>query len=585
MSDKTFISVGFKEKDQAKALGARWDADQRSWYVPAGVDLALFSKWLGDVGPAPVPAEMPKPVPSGRFSMIAKGEGAQTLPAGPSTDLALPAQPKGISLAALMAGVAKAVADAYNAGVWTRVEVVKADARSGHVYLELAERNAAGQVTAQARAVIWASVANSIIPAFEKATGVILGGGIKLLVRAKPTMHPVYGLSLVIDSIDPEYTLGDLEARKREIRAKLKADGVFDANKELEAPWDFNNVLVVAPEAAAGLGDFKAESDRLEAFGICKFHYVHARFQGEGAAAEICQALLDGLQAFAEKTEAGQTPLDAIVIIRGGGAVNDLAWLNDYDLARLICDMPVPVFTGIGHERDSVILDEVAHTKFDTPSKVILGIETVIRQRAKEASDNASVVFYHVEKSIEEAKTSSKSLRDGVVSDAKAHLARAHQGADKAVADVKLQAVKLVRDAAAASQKAHAEVIASAGKHLEIARQQVPVLRDAVLERSANLVATAKEASARALADVRSNASRIVSLASTNSESLMREIAGQGPEKTLRRGFALARTPDGVAVTSAAHAAGVGALEIQFHDGVIPAEISSEKEYQHERNV
>lgn len=578
MPSKTFISVGFKEKDQAKALGARWDADQRSWYVPAGVDLAPFSKWLGS---APVPATAaPAAAPSGRFGMMTKESNQQTLPAGPSTDLVVPAKHKGVTLAQLMAGVAKAVADAYQAGVWTRVEVVKADARNGHVYLELAERNAAGQVTAQARAMIWAATANTIIPAFEKATGVILGGGIKLLVRAKPTMHAVYGLSLVIDAIDPEYTLGDLEAKKREIRARLKAEGLFDLNRELDAPWDFNHVLVVAPEAAAGLGDFKAESDRLEAFGICQFHYAHARFQGEGAAAEIRQALLDGLQAFAEATD---EPLDAIVVIRGGGAVNDLAWLNDYDLARLICEMPVPVFTGIGHERDSVILDEVAHTKFDTPSKVILGIEAVIQQRTKDASENASAVFYYVEKAIQDAKTSSAALRDAVVSDSRNHLARARQGSDKALADVKLQAVRQVRDAAAASKNAHDEVLSSSRRHIDIARQQVPVLRDAILERSANAAATARDSAQRAIKEVHAGAARIVTLAKTDSEALMREIAGQGPEKTLKRGFALARTTDGVAVTSAAQAAEAEALEIQFHDGVVPAKINQEQERNHER--
>ena len=577
MPGKTYLTVGFIEKDQAKSLGARWDPTQRSWYVPAGVDLAPFSRWLGSV---PVPAAAATPSPSGRFGMMVKGEGAQSLPAAPSTDLSVPAQTKGVSLATFMAGVARAVADAYKTGIWTRVEVVKADVRNGHVYLELAERDATGKVTAQARAMIWAATANSIIPPFEKATGVVLGGGIKLLVRAKPTMHPIYGLSLVIDAVDSEYTLGDLEAKKREIRARLKAEWLFDLNRKIDEPWDFNHVLVVAPEGAAGLGDFKAESDRLEAFGVCRFHYAHARFQGEGAAAEIRQALLDGLQAFADATD---EPLDAIVIIRGGGAVNDLAWLNDYDLASAICGMPVPVFTGIGHERDSTILDEVAHTKFDTPSKVILGIETVIRQRAKEAAENASAVFYYVEKAVQDATTRSTALRDSVIADAKAHLARAHQGSDKAIADVRLQAARLVRDAAAASQGAHAEVISSAQRHLEIARQQVPVLRDAVLERSANAAAMAREGAERGIEEVRAGAGRIVTLAKTNAEALMREIAGQGPEKTLKRGFALARTPDGVAVTSAAQASEIEALEIQFHDGVVPAEINQEQERNNDR--
>lgn len=227
----TYISCTFKEKDQVKALGARWDADQRSWYVPDGLDLTPFAKWLGSTAAAPEVGGAPAQFrPASQFEIAGTEKSGQTLPAGPGTDLTVPTASKGISLAALMVGVAKAVSDAYKAGVWTKVEVIKADLRNGHVYLELAERDAFGKVTAQARAMIWAATANSIIPPFEKATGVVLGAGIKLLVRAKPTMHAIYGLSLLIDAIDPEFTLGDLEARKREIRTKLKAEEIGRAH-------------------------------------------------------------------------------------------------------------------------------------------------------------------------------------------------------------------------------------------------------------------------------------------------------------------------------------------------------------------
>ncbi|MDP3639534.1 MAG: exodeoxyribonuclease VII large subunit, partial [Azonexus sp.] len=187
------------------------------------------------------------------------------------------------------------------------------------------------------------------------------------MVRAKPVFKAQYGFSIEIDAIDPEYTLGDLEARKREIRTRLQQEGIYDANKKLSSPWDFNAVLVVAPQGAAGLGDFQAEATRLERFGICRFVYATSRFQGEGAANEIKQALQSALQHW--RDSAMSTP-DAVVIIRGGGAVNDLAWLNDYELAKHICTMKIPVLTGIGHERDNTILDEVSNIRFDTPSKV-----------------------------------------------------------------------------------------------------------------------------------------------------------------------------------------------------------------------
>ena len=351
MSD-TYLNTSFKDREQVKALGARWDPVQKKWFVPTGRDLAPFATWL--------PAEF-------RSTNLDLRTGSLATSALPlATDVTL--ANKGIPLSQLLAGVAQAVAQAYRAGVWTTVEVLKVDVRNGHVYLELAERDAGGGSIAQARAMIWADTANQIVPAFERATGMVLGGGIKLLLRARPTVHALYGMSLVIDAIDPDYTLGDLEARKREIRARLQREGLFESNRKLPQPWDYNAVLVVAPQGAAGLGDFRVEAERLERFGVCTFAYAYSRFQGEGAAAEIRLSLL---QAMADWQSSGRPLPDAVAIIRGGGAVNDLAWLNDYDLARCLCELEVPVLTGIGHERDHTVLDEVANLRFDTPSKVI----------------------------------------------------------------------------------------------------------------------------------------------------------------------------------------------------------------------
>lgn len=248
--------------------------------------------------------------------------------------------------------------------------------RNGHVYLELSERDNTGQPVAKARGMIWASTATRILPEFEQATGAVIGAGIKLLVRARPVFKAQYGFSLEIDAIDPEYTLGDLEARKKEIRARLQREGVFDSNRQLAPPWDYRLVLVVAPQDAAGLRDFRKEAERLAGFGICRFVYAHSRFQGEGAAREIVMtaiAALRGMGGAASTTTAtneaggaegrgkGETP-DAIVIIRGGGAVNDLAWLNDYELARFICDQTQPFVLNV-HASLPPPLDHSLHAR------------------------------------------------------------------------------------------------------------------------------------------------------------------------------------------------------------------------------
>ncbi len=568
----TYLTTSFKDRERVKALGARWDADQKRWFVPAGRDLAPFENWL--------PTE-------GRPAVV----GAR--PAGAATDLAL--TDKGIPLSRLLAGVAQVVAQAYRAGVWTTVEVLKVDARRGHVYMELAERDASGDPIAQARAMIWADTASQIVPAFEQATGAVLGGGIKLLVRARPTMHALYGMSLVIDAIDPDYTLGDLEARKREIRARLQREGLFDGNRKLAAPWDYQAVLVVAPQGAAGLGDFQAEAERLQRLGICDFTYTFSRFQGEGAAGEVLQALSRAMQEWRAR---GRPLPDAVVIIRGGGAVNDLAWLNDYALARCICELEVPVLTGIGHERDNTVLDEVAHTRFDTPSKVISGIEQVIVKRVNEVKAGFGDIIRMATHAAQSTRRAVEQADATVRLQAQRQLAVARESTMEMMSSVRIGAMQSVRDASEASHEAFLGVRHLAAEQVAAARQAVPAMLAeirsearqtlrvartesrghlaAVLERANLDAGHARQATDRGLADVRGNARRLLAEGRTRAEALMREIAGQGPEKSLGRGFAIVRSGD-TTITSVHQAAAGAAIEIQFRDGRVAARTAKPK--------
>jgi exodeoxyribonuclease VII large subunit len=573
----TYLTVPFKDKDTAKALGAKWDATQRQWYVPDGRELTPFSMWLHAGSAA---ASNSKEVLS-----LLDEPGILTVPGK-----------KGVSLSSLLAGVSQAVAQAYKAGVWTMVEVVELRTNGGHVYLGVSERSSNGSVLAKASAVIWQSTANVILADFERATGAQLAPGIKLLVRARPVFKAQYGFSLEIDAIDSEYTLGDLEARKREIRERLQAEGVFAANKQLPAPWDFNAVLVVAPEGGAGLGDFQAEANRLESLGICRFIYAFSRFQGEGAAKEISEALQAALDAW-DSAAAG--PPDAVVIIRGGGAVNDLAWLNSYDLARFICDMPIPVFTGIGHERDSTVLDEVANLRFDTPSKVIAGIEQVIASRAAQAKVNYAQVSNIAARVIQTVKAMTGTLEMTVRGEALRHLAQGKQSTAALLSDIRVDAMQAVRSASEQSREALQVVKTDASVQLADAKRDVPAfwsditlgtrraLRTAsrdgdtlvgtVLERAQWEALRAKQATEEALVGVGISARLLIREGATRAEALMREIAGQGPEKTLSRGFAIVRSDGGEPLTRAAHVVDNAEIEIQFQDGRVAANARKQK--------
>jgi len=443
--------------------------------------------------------------------------------------------------------------------------------------------------------MIWAGTASRILPDFEKTTGAVIGAGIKLLVRAKPVFKAQYGLSLEIDAIDSEYTLGDLEARKKEIRTRLQQDGVFDRNRRLPPPWDYSVVLVVAPREAAGLGDFRKEAEPLERFGICRFVYAHSRFQGEGAAREVVAAASKALREL-EETERP----DAIVIIRGGGAVNDLAWLNDYELARFICDQDIPVLTGIGHERDSTLPDEVAHARFDTPSKVIGGIEQHILRRVREAQTAWETILAAGTQSTRTVRLTIERREAEIRADARDHLARARQDSTATLNTIAAGSVRRVHDASRQSLALLNEVRADAMQAVATAKQEVPVLMtsiridalaslsegrsetsvaiNTVVDRTAAAARTAAQALENRIQRVAERAGGAVQQARSNAQALMREITGQGPEKTLGRGFAIVRTDEGETVTSRIQAQESQMLSIQFRDGSTDVRTSPGKE-------
>lgn len=557
---RTYLEVPFQQKDAARSLGAKWDVVVKRWYVPDGVDASAFATWVS--GTLAAVASLPT---SGNSHAVAASPASRTALAVPKT---------GVSLSQLLSGVASAVAAAYRAGVWTTVEVTEVKARGGHVYLDLSERDKSGTLIAKITGTIWADTADRILPEFERATGVTLAPGIKLLVRARPVYKPLYGLSVDINAIDSDYTLGDLEARKREIRFRLQSEGIFEAQKLLPAPWDYNAVLVVAPEGAAGLGDFQAESERLAAFGVCKFVYASSRFQGEGAAGEIATVLRTAFGTWAEGH--GASP-DAVVIIRGGGAVNDLAWLNDYGLAKLICTLPVPVFTGIGHERDSTVLDEVAHTKFDTPSKVIAGIEQTIVRRTQEAEEAYESLMQAAEFAAERARASVQRFDTEVRAGAGRQVELARRKSTEFFVAVKEVSVATIHRARVLASDGVAAVRQGSAQTIAEARNESRASANFVIERAQSHTLRVRAAVDVSYAVMSQGARRAVQDAKSRSEALMREIAGQGPEKTLGRGFAMVRDLGGKPVTRVTQVTPGQVVSVQFSDGAVEAQVDGVK--------
>lgn len=267
-----------------------------------------------------------------------------------------------LTLSQLNESIKDALLDAFPTTVWVVAEVSELkENRSGHCYLELIEKEGIS-IIARSRATIWSYTFRMLKPYFETTTGQSFTQGIKILVQVIVEYHPAYGLSLNIKDIDPTYTVGDLALQRKEILDRLKSEGVFEMNKELELPLVPQKIAIISSATAAGFLDFMNQLETSE-YGF-KFYtkLFAATMQGADAVPSIIHAL--------ERIFQYDDFFDVVVIIRGGGATADLASFDSYDLAYNITQFSLPVITGIGHEKDDTIIDLVAHTRMKTPTAV-----------------------------------------------------------------------------------------------------------------------------------------------------------------------------------------------------------------------
>jgi len=520
------LEVPFVEKEQAKGLGARWNPVSKKWYVPDGIDPNKFTRWL------PVGANINDraQVDSLITTRVAKAKVKRTKRASAkgaeqnahqqqdlvllnqqetnllqvpwelpdqdpqATNLLDEPNDKKLLLSEFLLRISAAIAQAVPNTTWLVAEISEIRKHNSGYFLTLVEYNNDIKC-AQASARIWQGQERSTVGKFKTATQAELEPGIKVLVLVAASFHQQYGFTLSIHDIDPAYTLGNMAAKLAKIRETLQQEKIADQNKLLPTPKDFTNVAVISPDQAAGLGDFQREANLLAKHKLCAFTYYTATFQGKVAAASIIQALQ------AAFTAHSALPYDSIVIIRGGGAVADLAWLNDLDLARSICLAPVKIMAGIGHERDYTIIDEVAGLKFDTPSKVINYIFHVITNNAKIAMTAFTDITVFSKTIISQAVNKINTLKESAC--------------------------------------------ASVFKCLALEDNKIRML----------------------VQEITRLATHTISLASNNTEQIIKDILALGPQAIQKRGFVIVSTISRAILSSRAEALQHSPLRLQFHDG------------------
>ena len=452
------------------------------------------------------------------------------------------------------------------------------------------------------KAAIWNP--GPMLARFRQQTGQDLAAGLQVLVQARVEVQDRFGLRLSIVAIDATYTVGVMANQLKIIRQTLEQEGIFHRNRQRTLPEDFFSIAVISPDGAAGLGDFQAGAEPLERFGICRFHYFTVLFQGPNAKDSLLQAI----------QKASALPdIQALVIIRGGGAVADLHWLNELELARAVCLSPVPVMTGIGHQRDQTILDEVACRVADTPSKVIKLIADTIQQRAARTQRDVHTIQAGMNRCLAQAAGKVEGHLHTLRLSTRAHLQRmeprleaarhtvsaashhrltvaslrltAHQATvlretQRAVTDskttvdrlwltVNMQATGRIQTAGEALTATRQRFIAQANAQCRASSREVLEQRRRILLHSPACLHRAAIAMTAAHTAVLQQANRRLEQAGDKSRRVLREILGQGPQRTLQRGFVVVRDVNGQPVTSRAVACRQARLSLEFHAGVI----------------
>ena len=301
---------------------------------------------------------------------------------------------KTLSLFELNSLVADVINTTMSRSYWVEAELSEVRENRGHCYMELIEKNENSNVPiARASAKCWSNIWSAIKPYFIRITGQQIRAGMKVMLQVHAQFHPQYGFSWIVDDINPEYTMGDMMRKRQEIIRQLKEEGVYDLQKELSLPLFAQRIAVISSATAAGYGDFCNQLENNE-LGL----YFHVELfptimQGDNVESSIIASL--------NQINNREEEFDCVVIIRGGGATADLSGFDTLGLAENVANFPLPIITGIGHERDESILDMVSYQRVKTPTAAATYLINHLPSTLIRGENAQSTIIDYVKKALE----------------------------------------------------------------------------------------------------------------------------------------------------------------------------------------
>lgn len=437
------------------------------------------------------------------------------------TDIALQGTsktPNTITLQEFNNRIKRLLADPSVMNCWVVAETT--DVRiNQHCYLQLLEKNPkTGATVAKIKAIIWGNQFRFLNARFKQVTGRDIGNDMKIMVCLSVNYSPQYGLTVVINDINPEFTLGDMERQRQEILNRLTQEGIIGQNKTVPVPPVLQRIAIVSAAGAAGYGDFMKQLTDNK-YGVCFYPCLfQATMQGVKTVPTVLAAL--------DKVEQNQHLFDCVVIIRGGGGTEELNSFDNYDLARRVATFPLPVIVGIGHERDITVLDYVAGIRVKTPTAAA---EHIILQAAN--------ALAHI-----------GDLSNQVVSIARDYIARAKEQLSYYAGNLPIMAQR---------------IIDTNTLRLQNFIQNIPLHVQRRIEGENAQLARQKDAIKNAVAQVKMKETMRL-------EALGDKIELLSPRKVMARGYTLT-TCEGKIMTDAAQLEAGKLVTIHFRDGKVVA--------------
>lgn len=446
---------------------------------------------------------------------------------------------KYMDLFSLQARLKAGVESEFPDRIWVKAEISGINRKpNGHCYLELSQSEN-GALVAKARAVIWAGRFNVIDQEFKSVTGSSLDAGMEILARVQVSYHVLYGLTLTIDEVDAQFTLGENQLRKQQTIERLEKEGLLKLQKRLRLPSLPYSLAVISARGAAGFGDFCHHLKDNDYGFIFDVRLFEATMQGETAPESIISALSEILS--------GNVRFDAVLIMRGGGSELDLSCFDDYDLAAAIARCPVPVFTAIGHDKDHHVADMAANTFVKTPTALAdLFLECYIDEDARLGSYETRLAMAF------NNRLSSMSSR-----------------LDLLESRIQRQAGDRVQSASRNVEMVEVRIFQNARNRIVTQSHCLDRLSDTILHLCDKRLDRAEASLERSGQRVFARASSAVAEALSKLVLMETRIKSSDPRNILRKGFVLALDGSGVKMSSAAEGKVGNRLQMMFADGTI----------------